>query len=442
MRRLTFFENSGFINENGRLSTSLTEANLDYATAVRLSDFRIEEGQSSFAPFKVAPRSISASNIVGVFCIEGLQIEILPKLYREQKDISLQRSESLQNLVRILQVTSPNNIWVCGSHDQSVVSDTLLEIVIAAFCEHLSKYLLQGLKSEYASRQEKTESIKGRIRFSSNSLAPPNCFIQPFCEWDEFSVDTRLNRSLRWLAGFLSHQAISNSLRESLCSLERRMATVGESTLFPEAFSESHELNRNRTLSTLISIARTILLRRSPSIYGAGKENLSIAFNMANLFEGYVAAQFWRHRKSLSIEKLTVQKGKRLLSGYKDFDGEFTNVLLRNTFSDIVLELSSGRRIIVDTKYKILDEAEQTLGINNADIFQITNYQALHSLNESIPEALLIFPQHSKKIRRAFRLNLSANRWFGVSTFDLSVDPIGESEMIRAELSQAISSAA
>ena len=165
----------------------------------------------------------------------------------------------------------------------------------------------------------------------------------------------------------------------------------------------------NGHIGEAFTMAKLFLRKVRPELAGGQEKIPPIIFDMNELFEEFVFALLKENQNSLGIKNLAWQKKKRLIA---------KPTSLMDTKLDIYFETSSGDSIIIDTKYKVLDEDAGALGVKNSDIYQVCTYRQLYNDNSKI---LLLYPKNEKDIKQRFTLGGTLGELF-VATIDLGQD--------------------
>jgi 5-methylcytosine-specific restriction enzyme subunit McrC len=132
---------------------------------------------------------------------------------------------------------------------------------------------------------------------------------------------------------------------------------------------------------TAINLARLIILNYSPDISSGTENVLGILFDMNKLFEAYVLLKLQQAaEKNELIKVVQGQASKKFWSG-------------KTIRPDIVLELTSGEKVILDTKWK----NRQNGSPDDSDLKQMYAY----NLHFGAKVSLLVYPKSNQKNLKA-----------------------------------------
>jgi 5-methylcytosine-specific restriction enzyme subunit McrC len=148
----------------------------------------------------------------------------------------------------------------------------------------------------------------------------------------------------------------------------------------------------------------------------------AILFDMNELFEQFIFEVLKRNSLTLRIS-VRAQSKKRLVTAERDIlnDGIWRAKNLFDTYTDIeVTSIDSGKKIILDTKYKLIGEGAH-YGVGNSDVYQILAYKQIHSDGKVVPNVGLVYPQHRANLTKEFQVNGNGPTFF-VTTLNLSND--------------------
>ena len=424
MKAIRFYEYSGYVGTDGKISDSIS--NLPF-NKPELDHLRCLS--ESLAPgkriFEIGSSRIRANSLVGVMSFAGVQIEILPKLIQfENGNENLASPSIIKNLMFMLSYTNALDVSDSGLGTLSHQYDSFIEAYISIFAQRLSKHLIRfGVPKSYVEKSENINAIRGRIAFGRHSAV--NCFDESkvFCEYAEFSEDNPLARAFKFVALNLLHFTKSSSTVASLSRCVGLLDGVIPQYIRPDDLERASIGKRDANLIALINLAKMFLKRMRPDLAGAKSNKVfALIFDMNELFEEFIFQVLKRHSVELDIQ-VTAQKKKRLVSQERDLGlGEgWQPRSLFDTFTDITIWPTQGRPFIIDTKYKIVGPDKSHYGIGNADAYQVLAYRQIHKESSVEPSVALLYPRSAADIKKEFRVN-GSNSTFMAWTIDISRD--------------------
>lgn len=439
--QITFFEYQGFLN-NDEICDRLKEFSV-----VNYSLGHLNHLSNSLIPndrvFNITHDSITARHIVGVICFNDYQIEILPKLLGPGKNISkLEKNQILKNLMFMLSYT--HNLMV-KDHEISLLgkqNDSFLEIYINIFATRLLKLIKKGFPCRYLRTEEELGFVKGKIVFSEYYKRNIINRSRITCEYDEFSEDNIVTRILKFVSKKLITVSSSHDSRTKLKTILRLFSEV------KDCYFTSHDANNvtisrnNENFDQVFNLAKMFLNKMRSDFSGRSSEQVSILFNMNDLFEEFVFEFIKRNKVSLGIKNVSAQKGKRLVRALRErtkTEEKEIKKSLFNTYTDIMIDFDGDdgkqRRLIIDTKYKVLnDDGRNHFNIKNTDVYQILAYRSIHQTSGIAPKVALLYPENTKPIDREFIISSEEEISFFSLTINLKYDLRTSREELISEL--------
>ncbi|MDE0110201.1 MAG: McrC family protein [Bryobacterales bacterium] len=340
--------------------------------------------------------SLRAGQVVGVLTVPGCSIEILPKIGGEEHG-AVRRA-----LVHMLAVAwgvpiADSEAALLGTQRQD-----LLEILVRLFADTLYSAVRRGLPHRYRLREETLPLLRGKLdmrrqlashAFRSDRLA---------CTFDELSVDTPLNRVLKSAVVRLASATRSSVNSRRLSELSARFEFVGDSL---DPLRERVRLDRtNRAFHRLHNLARLFLAGDWQSTTTGGSEGIALLFPMNDLFEEFVGRSML---VALAPRSVLLQH-----RGHYALTGQHSDLFALRP--DIVVDDD----ILIDTKWKELNPHESTVGVDQADVYQMLAYARAYEAQRVV----LLYPWHeglaNPGIYRSWRIKGTSTR-FDIATVDV-----------------------
>lgn len=357
-------------------------------------------------------RSLVAQNFVGIINLGRDQVEILPKIESDTKDVR-------RSLARMIAAALELELHGDAETQAHRHAGSILEILIRLFCGQLWQAVRRGMVRRYESRADNLTVLRGRLSVATQirqNLARPD---RLFCVFDEFNEDNLLNQALKAALRVLHPVARSQANLRNIAELLfcfQYVEDIAPSGIKWELVSTDRLSVRYKPLLTL---ARPFIEGHSPDVVTGSGQGFALLFDMNELFERYVGAVARRvfGRKGL---KVSLQGPKRHLAQHATGAAAFE---LR---PDIVVSNGASVELIIDTKWKRLKEAANREGVGSADIYQMHAYATQYAA----PEVVLLYPHHAQlgawQPRRAAYLlrepgmpPVGEARRVGVATVDL-----------------------
>jgi len=393
MTLLTLREHETFaIGEtfSGEGKKSVTHAQVD---ALERLSHRLKAAKGGL--FTHANRTtLKARQYVGVVQLGAEAIEIIPKID------GLDEQGTRTNLFRMLARTRRLEIHEADIARLAAQNLNILEIYIRLFCDKLFAEVHRGLISRYERHADNLPALRGKLL--TGLQATLNAF-QPErfrCEFDEFTVDTPLNRVLKTTVRFLRRVTRHGDNARRLAELDFALDGVGD---VPAAALEWHRLHfdrANRRYASLVAMARLILQNRTQDVTAGGLDGFSLLFDMNELFEEYIG-EVTRAVFTPLDWQVALQGPTRYLLQDRESGAQ-----VFQTQPDITGSRNNGKPAwIIDTKWKRLDEQERNQGIAQADVYQMLGYAHRYGVRD----VFLLYPHHAEigraaGLRRSFRI--------------------------------------
>lgn len=321
---------------------------------------------------------LQARNYVGVIQTkDGTTIEILPKITCVDDE-----KESKKILIKMLKTLKKSPFKNFNMANLKSSKMPLLEIFITMFLEELSKLIKRGLKSDYISKEENLEFLKGKLKINEqikrNYIHKEKFYI----EYQEFISDRVENRLIKTTLNYLYKKTKSNKNQQRI----REFLFVFEDIkLSPNIKNDFSKVKINRQLKDYEQVliwCKTFLLENSFSPYKGNDLAFALLFDMNLLFESYVG--HYLKEKGLDV---SLQDQQHHLA-YHYGTGKFR---LKPDF--VIKKEKEDNIIIADTKWKILSKDKIHQGVNQSDMYQLYAYGTKY---EACKQMYLIYPKDKK----------------------------------------------
>lgn len=162
----------------------------------------------------------------------------------------------------------------------------------------------------------------------------------------------------------------------------------------------------------------------------------AFVFDMNALFETFIASFLHRHASQILPEAYLQYDFLPQSRGARRFLATRENTAVFQTRPDLAFRTGDRFPLLMDTKYKILDEKDRRLGVSQSDFYQMHAYAHRYNCNRVV----LIYPQNaqwSAPLKACFKLE-DCNKVIEVASVNICVDlgsNAGRADLIR-ELNQ------
>ncbi|RZK10194.1 MAG: restriction endonuclease, partial [Flavobacterium sp.] len=288
--------------------------------------------------FSIGFKKIIFKNYVGIIQIDGLSIEILPKIDKRETNRELWQSV----LIQMLKVTKKLKVQKLDEASVNKQQIHLLEIYFEWFLSEVRLLLRQGLIKQYYKETSNVKALKGRIEFAghiSKNIVHKERFYTTHQVYDN---DHLIHQVLNQALCIVTTMSKGNNLYGKCKTMQLDFPEVRTIQANEGTFSKLPKSRKTAPYETALAIARLIILNYAPNI-SSGKENmLALLFDMNLLWEEYILVRL--KQANLNNVRIYGQQSRRF----------WKNISIR---PDIVIE-HDKKIYIIDTKWKNIDYAE------------------------------------------------------------------------------------
>lgn len=329
-------------------------------------------------------RAVQVTRFVGVIrAPDGYQIEVLPKV---GKAIGGGDVEARQLLIEMLRCLGGFRHIQIDSAKLCATRMPLLEVFIGEFLRAVEHLVKRGLRSDYRGHQDNLFSLRGKLQMAAHlrhNLCRRDRF---FVEFDEFSSNRPENRllhaALRRALAWTTSQANQQLARELCFAFADVPASEHPAT-------DLHRVRLDRSMAHYegaMAWVRLILGGESP-LTGMGVHQApSLLFPMEAMFESFVA----KHLARQLAQGFTLRTQARSLSLARHLEQNWFRLK-----PDLLLQASKVNRLVLDTKWKLLDGQQATgsnkYGLDQGDFYQLHAYGQNYLDGQG--DVVLIYPK-------------------------------------------------
>lgn len=283
--------------------------------------------------FEGIARGIKLKQYVGIIQVEGLTIEILPKIDKN-KDDDLWRGVLLQ----MLQATNRLKVQTAGAANVKRQNLNLLEIYFELFLTEVEYLIRTGLVKKYSKYTANVKALKGKLDFAGNirhNLVHKERFYTKHQVYDtNHLMHQVINEALKIVGQFTNGTRLSDLYRRVAISFPE----VDRKNINEQILNKVSLDRKTQGYEKALEVARLILLNYSPDIKTGQEKMLSLLFDMNVLWEEYILSMLKKATKNSSI-KVGGQRQKKFWGSH------------RKIIPDILVE-KEDEVIIIDTKWK------------------------------------------------------------------------------------------
>ena len=335
-------------------------------------------------------------NYVGFLRLGDFQFEILPKVWKKGENGG-DNSETIENFTKffVYGMLEPNELDRYFESGMKHKYTSFLSMLVHHYVISLERELKEGPYSEYVENEEKGKFLRGRLDLNKqiNSIDKSNFHVRYYNN----SYDNHLNRNLLFATKYMKYNSLF-PIKETRLSYLINMFPEDISEIQEWNFKEFHFNRLNERFQLPYNYA-DLIVNGNVFSHNKGRKYYSFLYDMNKLFEQFIANLIKRNSSTI-FGSGSARKNIRIQERKKNFlykDGEPTVF----TIPDIFIKLSSDSRIIIDTKYQIMngkddnDEDESKLfgnkKVKNSHLYQLYTYSKLYNANLGI----IIYPLES-----------------------------------------------
>lgn len=314
--------------------------------------------------FTLLHKGIKFSQYVGVIQIDGLIIEILPKIDGGSTDESLWQKV----LINMLRATRRLKVNKVGQAKVSKQQIHLLDIYFEWFLNETQLLIRQGLIKQYRTKKGNVKALKGKLEFATHlnrNLIHKERF---YTTHQVYDYDHQIHQILSLALGIISQFSSGTYLYSKCKRVQAEFPDVAYTTANANTFEKLVSNRKTKPYETALEIARLIILNFAPNILSGKEKMLALLFDMNSLWEEYILAKL----KAVPMDGLHVkgQNSKIFWNGIK----------IR---PDIVLH-KNDETYVIDTKWK-------NIGNNKPSINNLRQMYVYNKYWDSF-KAMLLYP--------------------------------------------------
>ena len=305
--------------------------------------------------------------------------------------------------------------------------DNAAELCAAILERGVSLQLKRGLGQEYVNRTEARSSLRGTIKVTESVKSQAIWRRQLVCTYDEFSVDTTMNRVIKATVALLVRSDISRARKKSLKKLMVFFADVREIDLHAVEWNMRYDRN-NRTYRMLMAVCWLVVkgLLQTQSDGSVRMMDFFDEQRMSRLYEKFILEYYRREHPRLHASAPHIDWV---------LDDNFSRGLPKMR-SDVTLS-AGGRVLIIDAKYhtSTMQTYYEKQSVKSENLYQIFAYvknkqAALERAGDGTEvSGMLLYAATDEEVQPDATYRMSGNR-ISATTLDLD-RPFEE---IRAQL--------
>lgn len=307
-----------------------------------LSSLQKYYGEKGVPYYGLIHKGVKFNEFVGVIQVGDHLIEVLPKADKSTEHNDVYWRDMLIGMMRAvgsfdIKVTSQSSLKIKPNH--------ILDVYIEMFIREVEYLLHNGLIKKYRKTEGNTTALKGNLLFSKHiqqNLTHQERFYVRHTTYDvEHPLHFIIYKALCLLKQINTNASLHSSIGALLLYFPQMPSiNVTEATFNKLVYNRKSIIYKNA-----IEIARLLLLQYHPDVSKGSNNVLALMFDMNKLWEQFVYVSLRKHKAD----------GTTINSQSSKYFWKPENGSRRTIRPDIVIE-SNGERIVLDTKWKQLDD--------------------------------------------------------------------------------------
>ncbi len=336
-----------------------------------LERFLGNNDEETFPYYSLIHKGVKFRQYVGVLCVNGLTIEVLPKTDRDQNGEDYWRKKLLLMLSTVykLDVKAPTD-----AQQEIKTNSPILDVFIKRLLDEVDSLLNRGLVKYYHKKEGNQKALKGKLlvgeQLRRNFIHKERFYVR-YTTYDYEHVMNCLLRQALEVAAAATNNAF---LRGRACSTLFNFPELKEIQATAEVFDNLIYDRKTEDYRAAIKLARLLLLHHVPNRVSQGDNILALMFDMNKLWEEYV---FIMLRRCLTDY---IVKDQEPRSFWKQSNGPSKTIK-----PDIVIREKSSDNVvaILDTKWKCPDKTP-----SDGDLHQMFVYSKMFNTKK----VALVYP--------------------------------------------------
>ena len=309
--------------------------------------------------------------------------------------------------------------------------DNVAELCAAILTKGIAVQLKRGLGKEYIPQTEALSSLRGKIDITESIKTQSLLRKQLICTYDDFTVNSYLNRILKSTMELLLHADISKSRKKALRKLMIYFADVDVLDIHTINWNIRYDRN-NQTYRMLVSVCYLIIkgLLQTNTDGSTHLMDFIDEQRMCRLYEKFILEYYRKEHPEITARASQIPW--QLDDGFSD--------MLPIMQSDITLS-KGNRTLIIDAKYYAHNTQTQydVHTLHSGNLYQIFTYvknkdaeygDAPHEVS-----GMLLYAMTDEQIQPDHVYHMSGNK-ISVRTLDLNCDFSGITEQLDCIISE------
>lgn len=327
--------------------------------------------------FDLKHNGVVFKQFVGVMQIDGLTIEILPKVDQYEVENEETKNKWQSVLIEMLRVTRKLKIQKLGRAQLSKQSIHLLDLYFEWFLNEMQVLIHQGLIKQYYKQTGNVKAFKGKLEFVGHiqkNLVHKERF---YTTHQVYEKDHLVHQILGQALEIVAALSKGTYLYSKCKTVQLDFPAVASIKANENTFTKIPKSRKTAPYETAVSIARLIILNYAPNVSSGSEKMLALLFDMNKLWEEYVL---------IRLKQSVVGK-----EGYSVYGQNATPFWKDITVRPDILLVKNSERFVIDTKWKNIDYGEPSTD----DLRQMYVYNEYWDCRKS----LLLYPSNQSDFK-------------------------------------------
>lgn len=340
------------------------------AHRLALDTFLGNNDETTFPYYTLIHKGVKFRNYVGVLCVNGLTIEVLPKTDRDTQGKDYWRTKLLHMLSKVykLDVKSPSD-----ANQKVNTNSPILDVFIKRFVDEVNVLINRGLVKCYHKDEGNRKALKGKLLLGEHlrrNFIHKERFYVRYTTYDyEHVMNCLLRQALEVAASVSQNTNIRGRAVSTLFNFPELKEIPISSQLFDNLIFD----RKTEDYRMAIKLAKLLLLHSVPNRVGNGDKILALMFDMNKLWEEYVYIMLRHHMMNYDVRAQEIRRFWQQENGtYKTIRPD---LVIRDKKDKVVA--------IMDTKWKCPDKTP-----SDGDLHQMFVYSKMYSINK----VALVYP--------------------------------------------------
>ena len=315
---------------------------------------------------------------MGVIEVEGLTVEILPKIDSANNDNPRLWRDVL---IDMLKATKKLKVRKVGQANVSKQQIHLLDIYFEWYIKEVELLLRQGLIKQYDRKTGNVKALKGKLEFAGHlrkNLIHKERFYTTHQVYDH---DHQIHQILSYALEIVEHFSKGTYLYSSCKSVQLNFPKITPSKIDENTFKKLKLTRKAQPYKLAIEIARFIIFQYAPNISSGNEKMLALLFDMNMLWEEYILVQLKKASRSYDNIQVFGQRSRSFWPGV-------------NIRPDIIIE-TSKETFVVDTKWKDIKNYRPSA----QDLRQMYVYNDYWKEDNKPANSILLYPTTSENLK-------------------------------------------